>query len=71
LAIYINRGVVSKCDHSIIIRKLDVPDANPEAIKLAQRYGMKPVSEVARMYNKEIPNLPINRVFAVTSLEVG
>ncbi|KAB8331917.1 GNAT family N-acetyltransferase [Scytonema tolypothrichoides VB-61278] len=50
---------------------LDVPDANSEAIQLAQRYGMKPVSEVARMYNKEIPNLPINRVFAVTSLEVG
>ncbi|MEH1915923.1 GNAT family N-acetyltransferase [Nostoc sp.] len=51
---------------------LDVPSSNSEAIKLAQRYGMKPVSEVARMYNKEIPNLPIkNRVFAVTSLEVG
>ncbi|WP_341530115.1 GNAT family N-acetyltransferase [Nostoc sp. UHCC 0302] len=50
---------------------LDVPDANSEAIKLAQRYSMKPVSQVARMYNKEIPNLPINRVFAVTSLEVG
>lgn len=50
---------------------LDVPDANLEAIKLVQRYGMKPVSEVARMYNKEIPNLLINRVFAVTSLEVG
>ncbi|MDF5732645.1 MAG: GNAT family N-acetyltransferase [Rhizonema sp. PD38] len=50
---------------------LDVPDANPEAIKLAQRYGMNPVSEVARMYNKEIPNLPINRVFAVTCVEVG
>lgn len=50
---------------------LDVPDANPEAIKLAQRYGMKPLFEIAQMYNKEIPNLPINRVFAVTSLEVG
>ena len=50
---------------------LDVPDANSQAINLAQRYGMKPVSQVARMYNKEIPNLPINRVFAVTSLEVG
>ncbi|WGV25618.1 GNAT family N-acetyltransferase [Halotia branconii] len=50
---------------------LDVPSSNFEAIKLAQRYGMKPVSEVARMYNKEIPNLPINRVFAVTCLEVG
>ncbi|MEH2207232.1 MAG: GNAT family N-acetyltransferase [Nostoc sp.] len=50
---------------------LDVPDVNSEAIKLAQRYGMKPVSEIAQMYTKEIPNLPINRVFAVTSLEVG
>ncbi|MDF5720545.1 MAG: GNAT family N-acetyltransferase [Rhizonema sp. PD37] len=50
---------------------LDVPDANPEAIKLAQRYGMKAVSESVRMYNKEIPHLPINRVFSVTSLEVG
>ena len=50
---------------------LDVPDANSDAIKLAQRYRMKPVSETARMYNKEIPNLPINRVFSVTSVEVG
>ena len=50
---------------------LDVPDANPEAIKLAQRYGMKPVFETARMYTKEIPNLPLNRVFGVTSLELG
>ena len=50
---------------------IDVPDANPEAIKLAQGYGMKPVFETARMYTKEIPNLPINRVFGVTSLELG
>ena len=50
---------------------LDVPEANPKALALAQRYGMKPVFETARMYNKEIPNLPINRVFGVTSLELG
>ncbi|MBR8836513.1 MAG: GNAT family N-acetyltransferase [Stigonema ocellatum SAG 48.90 = DSM 106950] len=50
---------------------IDVPDANPEAIKLAQRYGMKPVFETARMYTKKIPNLPINRVFGVTTLEIG
>ncbi len=50
---------------------LDVPDANPKASALAQRYGMKPVFETARMYTKEIPNLPINRVFGVTSLELG
>ncbi|MHC5862550.1 GNAT family N-acetyltransferase [Nostoc sp.] len=50
---------------------LDVPSSNSEAIKLAQRYGMKRVSQVTRMYNKETPDLPINRVFAVTCLEVG
>jgi len=50
---------------------LDVPDANPDAVALAQRYGMQPVFETARMYTKEIPNLPLKRVFCVTSLEVG
>lgn len=50
---------------------LDVPDANPEAIALAQRYGMQPTFPTARMYTLSFPNLPINRVFAVTSLEVG
>ena len=50
---------------------LDTPDANPAAIALARRHGMKPVFETARMYSKEIPQLTINRVFGVTSLELG
>ncbi len=50
---------------------MDVPDANPMAIALAQRCGMKPVWECARMYTKGMPNLPINSIFAVTSLELG
>ncbi|WP_334966450.1 GNAT family N-acetyltransferase [Nostoc sp.] len=49
----------------------DVPDTNVQAINLVQRYQLQPVSQTARMYTKEIPSLPINRVFAVTSLEVG
>ncbi|MBG1270172.1 GNAT family N-acetyltransferase [Nostoc sp. WHI] len=49
----------------------DVPDTNIQAIELVQRYLLQPVSQTARMYTKEIPNLPINRVFAVTSLELG
>ncbi|WP_298916313.1 GNAT family N-acetyltransferase [uncultured Nostoc sp.] len=49
----------------------DVPDANLQAINLVQRYQLQPVSQTARMYNKEIPSLPIYRVFAVTSLELG
>ncbi len=50
---------------------LDLPDSNSAAIALAQRHKMKPVFETARMYTKEIPNLPINRVFGVTTLELG
>ena len=49
----------------------DVPDTNLQAINLVQRYQLQPVSQTARMYTKEIPSLPIYRVFAVTSLEVG
>jgi ribosomal protein S18 acetylase RimI-like enzyme len=50
---------------------LDVPDINLAAMELVQRCGMKPIFETARMYTKEISTLPINRVFAVTSLELG
>ncbi|MEH2370070.1 GNAT family N-acetyltransferase [Nostoc sp.] len=49
----------------------DVPDANLQAIDLVQRYQLQPVSQTARMYTKEIPSLPINRIFAVTSVELG
>lgn len=50
---------------------LDVPDSNLDAMKLVQRCGMKSIFQTARMYTKEIPELAINRVFAVTSLELG
>ncbi|WP_243902665.1 GNAT family N-acetyltransferase [Aetokthonos hydrillicola] len=50
---------------------LDVPDVNPHAIALAQRHGMKPVFEAARMYTQSPPNLPVNHIFGVTTLELG
>lgn len=50
---------------------LDVPDLNLAAKELVQRCGMKPIFETARMYTKDISTMPINRVFAVTSLELG
>ncbi|MDZ8070127.1 MAG: GNAT family N-acetyltransferase [Nostoc sp. DedQUE08] len=50
---------------------VDVPDANLQTIDLVQRYQLQPVSQTARMYTKEIPSLPINRIFAVTSVELG
>jgi hypothetical protein len=50
---------------------LDVPAVNREAIALAEELGLKPVFETARMYTGPIPPLRIDRVFGVTSFELG
>lgn len=50
---------------------LDTPAANPAAVELAQRHGMQLVFETARMYRGPAPTLPIDRVFGVTSFELG
>ncbi|WP_025036912.1 GNAT family N-acetyltransferase [Bradyrhizobium sp. DOA9] len=50
---------------------LDVPAVNPAAIALAEELGLKPVFETARMYTGPIPPLRLDRVFGVTSFELG
>ncbi|MEY9185568.1 ribosomal protein S18 acetylase RimI-like enzyme [Bradyrhizobium sp. USDA 326] len=50
---------------------LDVPAVNREAIALAESLGLMPVFETARMYTGPIPPLRIDRVFGVTSFELG
>jgi len=50
---------------------LDVPEVNSEAVALAQRHGLSMVFETARMYTDEAPNLPRDRIFGVTSFEIG
>ncbi|MCJ9704761.1 GNAT family N-acetyltransferase [Bradyrhizobium sp. SHOUNA76] len=50
---------------------LDVPAVNREAIALAEALGLKPVFETARMYTGPIAPLRIDRVFGVTSFELG
>jgi hypothetical protein len=50
---------------------LDVPAPNAAAIRLAERHGMKPVFETARMYTGAAPDLPLSRLFGVTSFELG
>ena len=50
---------------------LDVPAVNRDAIALAEALGLKPVFETARMYTGAIPPLRIDRVFGVTSFELG
>lgn len=50
---------------------LDVPEVNPEAVLLAERHGMRPVFETARMYTGAIPELPMQEIFGVTTFELG
>jgi len=50
---------------------LDVAKINPAAVALAQKHGMKPVFETARMYTQARPDLAYDHLFGVTTLELG
>lgn len=50
---------------------LDAPEANPAAIALARRHGMREVFGCARMYLGPAPALPDAEIFGVTTFELG
>jgi GNAT superfamily N-acetyltransferase len=50
---------------------LDVPSVNRDAVALARDLGLVPVFETARMYTGAIPPLRLERVFGVTTFELG
>jgi GNAT superfamily N-acetyltransferase len=50
---------------------LDVPEPNAAAVRLAEERGMTPVFETARMVLGPIPDERIDRLFGVTSFELG
>ncbi|MDK2988521.1 MAG: hypothetical protein PWR16_50 [Methanoculleus sp.] len=50
---------------------LDVPEQNGAGVLLAERHGMVPVFGTARMYTKEIPDLPLDECYGVTIFETG
>jgi len=50
---------------------LDTPEVNQAALSLAKRHNMKVSFETARMYKGEVPAMPLNRIFGVTSFEIG
>jgi Acetyltransferase (GNAT) domain len=50
---------------------LDTPAVNGAAVDLARRHSMTAVFETARMYAGGKPDLPLERVFGVTSFELG
>ena len=50
---------------------LDVPSINRDAVALAEGLGLAPVFETARMYTGPIRPLRLERVFGVTTFELG
>lgn len=50
---------------------LDVPQPNREAMALAVAHGLAPVFETARMYTGSIRPVALQRIFGVTTFELG
>jgi hypothetical protein len=50
---------------------LDVPEPQRDAVRLAESLGLKPVFETARMYTGPAPALRLERLYGITSFELG
>jgi len=50
---------------------IDPPEGNRAATRFAEQAGMAPVFETARMYKGAAPDLPIDRIFGLTTFELG
>ncbi len=50
---------------------IDVPDANPAAVRLAKRFSLEPSFETARMYRGPAPQIDVKGIYGVTTLELG
>lgn len=50
---------------------LDIPEPNEGAGRLVRRHAMDKVFETARMYRKEAPSVPLDKIYGVTSFELG
>lgn len=63
------QSLVSTCKNSLVF--LDIPEINPAAVKLVAKYSMKKSFSTARMYTKKPPKLPLDKIFGVTTFEMG
>ncbi|KZL19510.1 Acetyltransferase (GNAT) family protein [Pseudovibrio axinellae] len=50
---------------------IDLPLPNEDAVELAERYDLSPVSSTARMYKGQDPNLPLKNIYSFASYELG
>jgi len=61
------------CLNSVVGKPLylDIPVINSDAVSLTQKYNTTYVFECARMYYGKAPNIEINKVFGITTFELG
>lgn len=50
---------------------LDVPEPNEAALTLTERYELSPEFITARMYKGPAPDLPLDKTFGITTMELG
>jgi len=50
---------------------LDVPEVNAEAVRLAESLGWTPAFETVRMYRGPAPAIDLERLYGVTTFELG
>jgi GNAT superfamily N-acetyltransferase len=49
----------------------DVPEPNKKAMEIAKKYGMNVMFGTIRMYSQKEPDIEIDKVYGVTSFELG
>jgi ribosomal protein S18 acetylase RimI-like enzyme len=62
-------ALVARCPGETVA--LDVSELNTAAVALAERHRLTSVFETARMYTKRAPDIPLARLYGVTSFELG
>jgi len=50
---------------------LDVPQPNTGAVELATKKHMQPVFSTVRMYTNTAPNVQLNKIYGITTFELG
>ena len=50
---------------------IDIPDTNAAAVDLVRRYDMELIFATARMYQKGLPKLAYDKIFGITTFELG
>jgi hypothetical protein len=64
-------GLAAATGSAAVEVALDVPEPTAAAVALAERHGMKPSFETARMYTGDVRAVDLDRVFGISSFELG